>query len=430
MIDRYSGSEMKYLWSKENRFNNWLKVELSVCYAYYKKGIISKSDYRNIVNKAQFNMKRIDKIEKKVKHDVIAFLTSVAEYVGKSSRFIHMGMTSSDMIDTANALILKESCIKIEKGLNKLYLTVLRGAKRYKAVPIIGRSHGVHAEPTTVGLKMLVWADDLKRSLEMMKWVKGNISRGKISGAVGNYANIGPEIETMVLKHLKLKRADISSQIVSRDVYADYVYAISRIGNIIDKIALQIRLLQRTEIGEFEEPFTKGQKGSSAMPHKRNPVTCEQMNGLSRILRTNVMSAMENIALWDERDISHSSVERIILPDSSILIDYMIEKMIFITGNMVINKKNMKRNMEASNNIFYSQRVLLALIDKGMLREDSYRIVQENAMESHRTGKNFKIIINKDKEIGRYLNSKEIEKLFSLEYYLKNVNKVFKRFKL
>ncbi|MCK4523840.1 adenylosuccinate lyase, partial [candidate division WOR-3 bacterium] len=246
MIDRYSGSEMKYLWSKENRFNNWLKVELSVCYAYYKKEIISKRDYSNIINKAQFNMKRIDKIEKKVKHDVIAFLTSVAEYVGKSSRFIHKGMTSSDMIDTANALILKESCIKIEKGLNKLYLTVLRGAKRYKAVPIIGRSHGVHAEPTTVGLKMLVWADDLKRSLEMMKWVQGNVSRGKISGAVGNYANIDPEIETMVLKHLKLKRADISSQIVSRDVYADYVYAISRIGNIIDKIALQIRLLQRT----------------------------------------------------------------------------------------------------------------------------------------------------------------------------------------
>lgn len=428
MIERYSRKEMKFLWSRENKYKNWLKVELAVCRAYADRGIISKRDYRNIYSKAAFDIDRIDEIEKEVKHDVIAFLTSVAEHVGPSSRFIHMGMTSSDMLDTANALILKDSSDMIIRQAVKLHRAILKKAKKYINTPIMGRSHGVHAEPTTVGLKMLIWSDDMKRSIEIMKMAKKYVSRGKISGAVGNYANISPAIETSALRYLKLKRADVSSQIVSRDVYADYEYAIGRIGTIIEKIALQIRLLQRTETGELEEPFTRGQKGSSAMPHKRNPVTCEQMCGLARILRSNVQSAMENIALWDERDISHSSVERVILPDSSILIDYMMDKMNFIISNISINEKHMMRNMTSSNNIFFSQRVLLALIEKGMLREDAYRLVQKNAMEAYKQGGDFRQILIKDMNVREYLSAQDIEKLFDINHYLVNVKHILKRF--
>lgn len=428
MIERYSRKEMNYLWSRENRYNNWLKVELAVCKSYAGRGIIPQKDYRNIVKKAAFDIDRIDAIEREVKHDVIAFLTSVAEHVGPSSRFIHMGMTSSDMLDTANALVLRDSSEMIIRGARKIHSAILNKAKKYRDVPIMGRSHGVHAEPTTVGLKMLIWADDMNRSIEIMKMAKKHVGRGKISGAVGNYANISPAIETEALRHLKLKRADISSQIISRDVYADYIYAIARIGSIIEKIALQIRLLQRTETGEMEEPFTKGQKGSSAMPHKRNPVTCEQMCGLARILRSNVQSAMENIALWDERDISHSSVERVILPDSSILIDYMMDKMLFIVKNIKINRKNMQRNMHSSNNIFFSQRILLALVERGMLREDAYRIVQKNAMEAYRKGIDFKEILLNDMNVRDYLSAEDIEKLFDINHYLVNVKHILKRF--
>ena len=428
MIERYSRKEMKYLWSRENRFNNWLKVELAVCRAYSDKGVISKKDFSTIRKKAAFDIKRIDVIENEVKHDVIAFLTSVAEHVGPSSRFIHMGMTSSDMIDTANAMLLRDASVLIIKQMKMMHREIIKKAKKYAITPIMGRSHGVHAEPTTVGLKMLVWADDLNRSIEMFEMVKKNVARGKISGAVGNYANISPIIETAVLKYLKLNRADVSSQIVSRDVYADFVYAIARMGNVIDKIALQIRLLQRTETREFEEPFADGQKGSSAMPHKRNPVNCEQMNGLARVLRNNVNSAMENIALWDERDISHSSVERIILPDSAILIDYMMYKMTGIIKDMVVNEDKILSNMLSSNNLFFSQRVLLALIEKGMLREDAYHLVQSNAMQSFKKRGDFKTLVLNDMNIRDYLNEDEINELFDINYYLRNVKAIFKRF--
>ncbi len=428
MINRYSREEMSKIWSIENKYKKWLDVELAVCYAYNKKGIIPDKDYKIIVKKADFNIKRIEKIEHTVKHDVIAFLTSVSEYVGPSSRFIHLGMTSSDMIDTANALILKESSEHIIKQAKKLSKIILRKAKKYKYTPIIGRTHGVHAEPTSVGLKMLIWYDDLQRAIENFNNVKLNLSRGKISGAVGNYANISPTIEKIAMKKLKLQTAKISSQIISRDVYADYIYAIAKIGNIIEKIVLQIRLLQRTETREFEEPFAKGQKGSSAMPHKRNPVLCEQMTGLARILRSNVISAMENIALWDERDISHSSVERIILPDSSILIDYMLDKMCFIIDNMNVYIKNIKKNMKSSYNLFFSQKVLLSLVNKGLTREKAYKIVQEKAMEAWGKGIDFKKLILEDSTTKKYLNNNEIENIFNIKNYLEEIDKIFKRF--
>jgi adenylosuccinate lyase len=359
---------------------------------------------------------------------VIAFLTAVGENVGENSKFIHMGMTSSDMLDTANALILRDSLNQIEKGVLHLRETIFKRAVETKYIPIVGRTHGVHAETTSLGLKLLIIVDDLDRIIDMIKFFKKNIQRGKISGAVGNYANIPPEIEQIALKKLSLNLSKISSQIVSRDVYSDYLFLLTRIGAVIEKLALQIRLLQRTETRELEEPFSEGQKGSSAMPHKRNPVLCEQMCGLSRVLRSYLISSLENIALWDERDISHSSVERIILPDASILVDYMLDKMSYIVMNMKIYEKNIEKNFLVSNNLIFSQRVLLFLIEKGLKREDAYSLVQKNAMESWEKGKDFKELIKNDKDILKYCSSLELDKLFDKKFYLKYVDEIFKRF--
>lgn len=429
MIKRYSREVMSSVWSEENKMKKWLDTEIAVVYAYMVKGIVPKKEYEKIARNAKFDVKRVNEIESKVKHDVIAFLTSVNESLGKESRFIHMGMTSSDMLDTANALILKESAELLIKMTEKLKKRVLAKADKFRYMPIVGRTHGVHAEPTSVGLKMLIWADDLERCERMFRAIVKDVARGKISGAVGNYANISPDIETIAMKKLKIERAKVSSQIVSRDVYADYLYALSRTGAVLEKIALQIRLLQRTETREFEEPFSKGQKGSSAMPHKRNPVICEQICGLARVLRSNLLSGLENIALWDERDISHSSVERIVLPDSSILLDYMLDKMIFVVDNMGIYEKNIKKNFKESFNLIFSQRVLLALIGKGMLREEAYSIVQANAMKAWKEGIDFKALVKKDSEVMKYVSLSEIEKMFDTEYYLKNIDKIFKRFR-
>lgn len=419
---------MSFIWSDENRYNKYLEVELAVLYAYMKCNVISEVIYNDIKKKAKFDVKRIEEIEKTVKHDVIAFLTAVGENVGENSKYIHMGMTSSDMLDTANALILRESINQIEKGLLHLRGTVFKKAVETKNVPIVGRTHGVHAEATSLGLKFLIIVDDLDRIIDMIKFFKKNIQRGKISGAVGNYANIPPEIEQIALKKLSLNVSRISSQIVSRDVYSDYLYILARIGSVIEKLALQIRLLQRTETRELEEPFSEGQKGSSAMPHKRNPVLCEQMCGLSRVLRGYLISSLENIALWDERDISHSSVERIILPDASILVDYMLDKMSYIVTNMKIYEKNIEKNFLVSNNLIFSQRVLLFLIEKGLKREDAYAIVQRNAMESWEKGKDFKELVKNDKEILKHCSSLDIEKLFDKRFYLRYVDEIFKRF--
>ncbi|HAV92283.1 TPA: adenylosuccinate lyase [candidate division WOR-3 bacterium] len=429
MIKRYSRESMERIWSDENKFDKFLEVEIAVLKAYSKKGVISRSIVAEIEKKAGYDIKRVNEIEKKTKHDVIAFLTAVGEKVGRYSKYIHMGMTSSDMIDTANALILRDSIEEIIRGAKKFRNTIYMQAKKYKDTAIVGRTHGVHAEPTSVGLKMLVWVDDLDRCITMFEKTKDGITRGKISGAVGNYANIDPKIEELALKELKIARAEISSQIVSRDVYADYLYLIARMGAVIEKIALQVRLLQRTETREFEEPFTKGQKGSSAMPHKRNPVTCEQMCGLARVLRGNLQSAMENIALWDERDISHSSVERIILPDSSILIDYMMDKMDFVIGNLSVYEKNTEKNFERSFNLLFSQRVLLSLLEKGLMRENAYAIVQNLAMRAWDEGRDFEALVLDDREVKKYLNRQEIILLFDKKHYLKKVNEIFSRFK-
>ncbi|MGE3063704.1 MAG: adenylosuccinate lyase [bacterium] len=429
MIKRYSREKMERIWSDENKFEKFLSVELAVLHAYSRKGMIPKGVYEEVRKKAKYDIKRVNQIEKEVKHDVIAFLTAVSENVGRYSKYIHMGMTSSDMLDTANALILKDSVEEITKNAKKFRNITYSQAVKHKMTPIVGRTHGVHAEPTSAGLKMLVWVDDLDRSIKLFEELLPTIARGKISGAVGNYANIEPEIENLALKELGIKRADISSQIVSRDVYADYLYAVSRLGTVIEKIALQVRLLQRTETRELEEPFTKGQKGSSAMPHKRNPVICEQMCGLSRVLRSNLQSGMENIALWDERDISHSSVERIILPDSSILIDYMLDKMSFVIGELSVYEINMDINFQRSFNLLFSQRVLLALIKKGLSREKAYAIVQTMAMRAWAENCDFKKLVAENKEVADLLNKKEMESLFDKKIYLKKVNEIFSRFK-
>lgn len=429
MIKRYSRERMERIWSDENKFEKFLAVELAVLHAYSKKSLVPKKVYEEVKRKAKYDIKRVNEIEKEVKHDVIAFLTAVGENVGKNAKYIHMGMTSSDMLDTANALILKDSAEEILKEAKKLRNVCYSQAVKHKMTPIVGRTHGVHAEPTSAGLKMLVWVDDLDRSINLLKELKPSISRGKISGAVGNYANIDPQIEKLALKELGIERADISSQIVSRDVYADYLYGLSRLGAVIEKMALQIRLLQRTETREMEEPFMKGQKGSSAMPHKRNPVICEQMCGLSRVLRSNLQSGLENVALWDERDISHSSVERIILPDSSILIDYMIDRMSFVIGNLNIYEHNMNANFKKSYNLLFSQRVLLALIKKGMSREDAYRIVQNLAMRSWAEGEDFKKLVLNNVDVLKHISKDETETLFDKKVYLKRVNEVFSRFK-
>jgi len=429
MIKRYSRERMEKIWSDENKFSKFLKVELAVLHAYSKKNMVPKGVYEEVKRKAKYEIKRINEIEKEVKHDVIAFLTAVGENVGRYSKYVHIGMTSSDIVDTANALIIKESIEEIVENAKKFRNIIYVQAKKHKHTPIVGRTHGVHAEPTSVGLKMLIWVDDVDRSIMLFEKAKDIITRGKISGAVGNYANIDPKIEEIALKELKIKRADISSQIISRDVYADYLYAITRLGAVIEKIALQVRLLQRTETREFEEPFSKGQKGSSAMPHKRNPVICEQMCGLSRVLRGNLQSALENVALWDERDISHSSVERIILPDSSILLDYMLDKITFIVENLTVYKTKINKNFNMSFNLLFSQRVLLSLIEKGLMREKSYSIVQNLAMKAWADGVDFKNLILNDIEVKKYLKKEEIISIFDKKYYLKRVDEIFSRFK-
>ncbi|MEK7331939.1 MAG: adenylosuccinate lyase, partial [Nitrospirota bacterium] len=369
----------------------------------------------------------IDEIEKVVKHDVIAFLTSVAENVGHESRFIHKGLTSSDIVDTALSLLMKEASDIIITDIKGLMPVLKKQAYKYKDTPAIGRSHGVHAEPMTFGLKFALWYEDMKRNLERMKRARDVISIGKLSGAVGTFSNIPPKVEEKVCKKLGLKPEPVATQVVQRDRHAEYLTTLSLIAASVEKIAVEIRHLQRTEVLEAEEPFSKGQKGSSAMPHKRNPVGCENISGLARIVRSNAMAALENIALWHERDISHSSVERVIIPDSTILVDYMLDRLKGILEGLHVYPERMKKNMERSCGLYNSQRVLLSLTGKGMLREDAYALVQRNAMKSWQSGMEFKKLLLKDRDVKKYLKSKDIEKIFDLKYYLKNVDYIFKR---
>ncbi|MBI4686611.1 MAG: adenylosuccinate lyase [Nitrospirae bacterium] len=427
MIPRYTRPEMGKLWEPHSRFQKWLDVEIAACEAWTALGKIPKKSLETIKKKARFDVKRIDEIEKTVKHDVIAFLTSVAESVGPDSRYIHKGLTSSDVVDTALALLMRDSADIIIADIKELMKVLKEQAFKYKNTPCIGRSHGIHAEPMTFGLKFVLWYEDAKRNLERLKRAREIISIGKFSGAVGTFSNIPTKLEEHVCKRLGLKPEPIATQVVQRDRHAEFLNSLALTAACIEKIALEIRHLQRTEVLEAEEPFEAGQKGSSAMPHKRNPVGCENLCGLARVVRSNAMAGMENIALWHERDISHSSVERVIIPDSAILVDYMLQRLAKILKGLHIYPERMKENINRSYGLYNSQRVMLALTEKDLSREDAYQIVQKNAMQSWRERKDFKGLLKKDKDIKKYLPINEIEKIFDLAYYLRNVDYIFKR---
>lgn len=427
MIARYSRPEMDSIWGMQNRYQCWLDVEVAACKAMAEKGIVPKEDLQNIIEKADFDVARIDEIELTTKHDIIAFLTNVAEYVGPSSRWIHYGMTSSDVLDTATALQCKQAGNLILAELKVFAESLRKQAIKYKDVVCIGRSHGIHAEPTSFGLKFTLWFDEINRNIKRMERAIEAVSVGQISGAVGNYAHLSPEIEELACKHLELKPVNIATQVIQRDRHAEFLTTLAIIASTIDKVAVEIRHLQRTEVREAEERFTKGQKGSSAMPHKRNPIVTEQMSGLARLIRSNAMAALENNALWHERDISHSSVERIILPDSTILVHYMLGKMIQLIDNLVVYEENIKKNLELTGGLVFSQVLLLKLASHGVSREDSYAMVQGNAMLAWDEGKNFKELIHNDKKIMSILTQADFDEVFSYDRYIANVDYVLKR---
>ena len=430
MIDRYTLPEMKAIWSQENKYRKWLDVEICACEALNEKGVIPTDALREIKAKANFTVARIDEIEAVTNHDVIAFLTCVAEYVGDSSKYIHLGLTSSDVLDTALAVQIKEAGEQILGRMEELRLALLEKAVAHRHTIMIGRTHGIHAEPTTFGLKMLLWVAETERNIKRMKSAVETVSAGKISGAVGTYANIDPFVEEYVCRKLGLKPARVSTQVLQRDRHAEFMTTLAVIGSSLDKFATEIRSLQRTDILEAEEFFKKGQKGSSAMPHKRNPITTERISGLARLLRGNALVAMENVPLWHERDISHSSVERVIIPDSTITMDYMLHKFTDIMQNLIVYPENMKKNLDKTHGLIFSQRALLALVDKGLSRENAYELVQRNAMRSWNEGENFKQLLLNDAEITAVLPAGEIEALFDSSYHLQHVDDIFKRFGL
>ena len=425
MIERYTLPRMRKIWSEENKFQKMAEVEILACEAMAKYGLIPKKAYSKIRRKAQFSVERIKEIEKQTNHDVVAFLVNLSENIGEDARYLHMGLTSSDILDTALSVMMCEAAEVIIEDLNKLVSILRRRAKRYKYTAMIGRTHGVHAEPTTFGLKMALFYAETKRNIERMKRAMEIVRVGKISGAVGTYANVDPRIEEYVCKKGGLKPARISTQILQRDRHAEYLAEIAIIGSSLDKFAVELRALQRTEISEVEEFFLPTQKGSSAMPHKKNPITCERISGLARILRANAIASMENVALWHERDISHSSVERIIIPDSTILLDYMLNKFTNIINKLVVHEDKMMENIELSKGLIFSQRVLLELIKKGFTRLEAYNMVQKNAMNARESGEHFKEVLLRNKKLREFLTEKEIEDCFDIKYHLKHVNRIF-----
>jgi adenylosuccinate lyase len=427
MIERYATEKMKRLWSDQNRFQKWLDIEILACEAMAQQGIVPRTAVTKIKQKAKFDVKRIAKIEEKTKHDVIAFLTNVAEYVGPESKYIHFGMTSSDILDTSLSLLMRESGELILEDLVELRKRLRKKAFEFKHTPMIGRTHGVHAEPITLGLKLALWSTEIQRDIERFKRAIETVSVGKISGAVGTFSNLSPRVEEYVCKKLRLKPAPVSSQIIQRDRHAEFMCALAIIACSVEKFATEIRSLQRTEILELEEGFSQGQKGSSAMPHKRNPITCERLCGLARLVRTNAQASLENITLWHERDISHSSVERVIIPDSTILLDYMLIQFNRILENLIVYPENMMDNLNKTGGMIFSGRLLLALAKKAASKEEAYRIVQDNAMKAWKEKDNFKDLILRDQRVKALLSAKEIEECFDLSYYLRNVDYIFKR---
>lgn len=429
MITRYTLEEMKNIWDLQSKFDYYLKVELAVCEAYCELGQINKENLEKIKSLAKFDLKRIDEIEKEVNHDVIAFLTNVNENLGEDlAKYVHVGLTSSDVIDTALALQIQDAGKIIKEDLKNIINSLRTLLNKHKNTICIGRSHGVHAEIMTFGVKICSWLDAFERAQKNFNHALEEINVGQISGPVGTYSNISPEIEKITCKRLGLKPARISTQVIARDIHAYFMQSLAMIATLIEQFSIEIRHLQRTEVLEVEEGFKQGQKGSSAMPHKKNPISSENLCGLSRVVRANSIAAMENIALWHERDISHSSAERIIFPDSTILVDFMLNRFKDVVDNLVINEKNMLKNANLFGGIVYSQKVLLELINKGLSREEAYKIVQKNAHEAFENNGNFKLNLEKDEEVKKYLSLVEIANCFNSQDYLKNIEEIYKRF--
>jgi len=427
MTPRYTRPEMGRIWSDENKFRCWLKVEIATAEVEAEAGLIPKSAARAIRQKSRFSVDRILEIERQVKHDVIAFTTNVAENIGPAGRYLHYGLTSNDVVDTAQALQVHEASGLIASGLERLSGVLEKRAFEFKDTPMVGRTHGIHAEPITFGWKLAIWFAENRRNLERFRFAAGGMRVGKISGAVGTYAHLSPALEKRICAKLRLQPDPISSQVIQRDRHAFYLSTLAAIASSLEKIALEVRGLQRTEIREAEEYFSTGQKGSSAMPHKRNPVTAEQICGLARVVRSNAQSALENVALWHERDISHSSVERVILPDSTILVDYLLDKTTRLVERMSVYPERMHENLNLLRGLIFSGQLLLDLVEKGARREDAYGWVQRNAMQVWETGEDFRALVERDPDISGYLKPREIARAFSLERQLRHVDTIFRR---
>jgi adenylosuccinate lyase len=427
MIPRYTRPEMGRIWSDENKFRCWLAVEIAAAEVEAEAGLIPKSAARDIRRKGKFSVERIVEIEERVKHDVIAFTTNVAENIGPSGRYLHFGLTSNDVVDTAQALQVREASELLRAGLERLGEVLTKRALEFKHTPMVGRTHGIHAEPITFGWKIAIWYAENRRNLERFRLAAEQMRVGKISGAVGTYAHLSPQLEARICARLGLEPAPIASQVIQRDRHAFYLTTLAVIASSLDKIALEVRGLQRTEVREVEEYFGAGQKGSSAMPHKRNPVTAEQICGLARVVRSNAQAALENVALWHERDISHSSVERVILPDSTILVDYLLHKTARLVETLFVYPERMQENLNLLRGLIFSGQLLLDLVEKGALREDAYGWVQRSATQVWQTREDFRTLVERDPDISRHLTPREIARAFSLERQLRHVNTVFRR---
>ncbi|MFC1480308.1 adenylosuccinate lyase [Candidatus Omnitrophota bacterium] len=426
MIERYTRPEMAKIWTDENKFRKMLEIEILACEAFAKQGLIPKDAVRVIREKADFDVRRIEEIEQKTHHDVVAFIKNVSENIGEEAKYLHYGLTSSDVLDTALSVMMTEAIDVLIKDVKALMEALREKALKYKKTPMMGRSHGVHAEPISFGLKMALFYKEAQRDLGRLEEARDTIAVGKVSGSVGTFANVDPFVEQYVCKKLNLKPAGVSSQVLQRDRHAHYMSAIAIVGATLEKIALEIRGLQKTEIGEVQEFFASGQTGSSSMPHKKNPIICERVTGLARVLRGNAMAAIENVALWHERDISHSSVERIIIPDSTILLDYMLDKTEKLISRLVVNEEKMLENIGATKGMVYSQRMLLELIKKGATRMEAYDIIQGLALKAHEHDKNFREFAMINEELKKYLSGEEIEDCFRLDYHLRHIDTVFK----
>ena len=427
MIERYTLPEMGALWTEQSKFQKWLEVEIAVCEVHAELGTIPRDALEQIKARAKFSVERINEIEKTTNHDVIAFTTNLAENIGEAARFVHYGLTSSDVVDTANALLLRSACDILLEKIEALLEVLKRRALEFKHTPQIGRTHGIHAEPTSFGLTFALWYDEMRRDRERLRRARETVAVGKISGAVGTFALLDPEIEEKVCARLGLKPAPVSTQIIQRDCYAEYLCTLAIIASSLDKFALNIRHWQRTEVGEAQERFTVGQKGSSAMPHKRNPIISERICGIARVIRGHSLVGLENVALWHERDISHSSAERVVLPDASIALDYILHKATSLIAGLVVHAERMLDNLQLTRGLVFSGQLLLALTQKGVSRENAYEWVQRNAMKVWDQNENFQELLQQDPDIKLYLSAEEIEGAFAFDSYLRNVDTIFDR---